>query len=374
MKDITCFSANVLAQFDNKYDNMLEFNSLMMDASNSVYEKYSKEDTQTILRKQFDKILGLNFKEANSMKRRQAWRDHNKEIATLIEDVIADKMNSGWNTANARFMEYVDERNIAEGDANEFFVEDNSLLTVSKFAGNHHDIVRASVKPGKAFSIDTSFYGVKVYTDFVLFQTGKVDFAALVDKMYKSIEENRYAALYTAFMGMDASLPTDMILQTAVSESTKDSIIAQIEAVAAATGKDVILVGTRPAIQKLQGTVNYNMFSDSMKDERNQNGILGNWEGYECLPLARVNKAGTRENVFSAEDQKKIFILPVDPEFKPIKRVNEGDVMYYETGMDGLKKDMTVDAEVVYQEGIGVVIKLQTSPLWARPQRFDEEA
>ena len=42
MKDITCFSANVLAQFDNKYDNTLEFNSLMMDASNSVYEKYSK--------------------------------------------------------------------------------------------------------------------------------------------------------------------------------------------------------------------------------------------------------------------------------------------------------------------------------------------
>ena len=140
MKDITCFSANVLAQFDNKYDNMLEFNSLMMDASNSVYEKYSKEDTQTILRKQFDKILGLNFKEANSMKRRQAWRDHNKEIATLIEDVIVDKMNSGFNTSNARFMEYVEEVNIADGDANEFYVEDNSLLTVSRFANNHHDI------------------------------------------------------------------------------------------------------------------------------------------------------------------------------------------------------------------------------------------
>ena len=59
MKDITCFSANVLAQFDNKYDNILEFNSLMMDASNGVYEKYSKEDTQTILRNQFDKIMGI---------------------------------------------------------------------------------------------------------------------------------------------------------------------------------------------------------------------------------------------------------------------------------------------------------------------------
>ena len=263
MKDITCFSANVLAQFDNKYDNILEFNSLMMDASNGIYEKYSKEDTQTILRNQFDKIMGINFKSATNMKRRQAWRDHNKEIASLIEDVIADKMNSGWNSANARFMEYVDERNIAEGDANEFFVEDNSLLTVSKFAGNHHDVLRQAVKPGKAFSIDTSFYGVKVYTDFVLFQTGRVDFAALVDKMYKSIEENRYAALYTAFMSMDASLPTDMKLETTAVEASKDNIIAKIEAVSAATGKDVILVGARPAIQKLQNTVTYNMFSNA---------------------------------------------------------------------------------------------------------------
>lgn len=140
MKDITCFSANTLAQFDNKYENMLTFNSLMMDASNGVYEKYSKEDTQTILRNQFDKVLGINFKTASRMERRQAWRDHNKEIATLIEDVIVDKMNSGFNTSNARFMEYVEEVNIADGNENQFFVEDNSLLTVSRFAGDHHDV------------------------------------------------------------------------------------------------------------------------------------------------------------------------------------------------------------------------------------------
>ena len=51
MKDMTCFSVNTLAQFDNNYDNMLAFNSLMMDASNNVYDKYSKEETSTILRK-----------------------------------------------------------------------------------------------------------------------------------------------------------------------------------------------------------------------------------------------------------------------------------------------------------------------------------
>ena len=356
MKDITCFSANVLAQFDNKYDNILEFNSLMMDASNGIYEKYSKEDTQTILRNQFDKIMGINFKSATNMKRRQAWRDHNKEIATLIEDVVVDRMNSGWNGANARFMEYVEEININNGDANEFYVEDNSLLTVSKFAGSHHDVVRQAVKPGKAFSIETSWYSIKVYTDFILFQTGKIDFAALVDKMYATIEQYRYGALFTAFMSMDESLPTDMIFETAVTEATKDAIIDHIEGVKATTGKDVLLVGTRQAIQKLQNTINYSLFSNEMKTEKYQNGILGMWEGYDCLALDRVNKAGTRESVFSADDQKKIYIMPVSPDRPPIKRVNEGDVMYFESGMDGLKKDMTIDAEIAYQEGIGVVI------------------
>jgi len=353
MRDITCFSANVVAQFENNYDNMLQFNELLLNASHGVYENYTKEQTNTMIRNQIDKIMGGNFAQMSPMKRRQAWRDHGKEFASLIEDVIVDKMNSGWNAANARFMEFVKEVNLADGDVNEFFVEDNSLLQVSQFAGNHHDVIRQSVKPGVAFRIATSWYTVKVYSDFELFRLGKIDFAGLVDRIYKSIEKYRYDGLYTAFMSIDESLPTDMILETPVNENTKDAIIAKIEMVKSVTGKEVILVATKIAMQKLQGTVNYNMWSDAMKDERNQNGVLGNWEGYECLALPRVNATGTRTEI---TDNTKILIVPVDPEFKPIVRVNEGDVMYTESGMDGSKKDMTIDVEVSYKEGIGVVV------------------
>ena len=146
MRDITCFSANTVAQFENNYDNMLQFNELALNASHDVFDKYSKEETSTIIRNQFNKILGIDFKTATPMKRRQAWRDHGREVASLIEDVILDKMVSGWNAANARFMEYVEEINIADGDKNEFYVEDNSLLQVSNFAGNHHDINSYSVR------------------------------------------------------------------------------------------------------------------------------------------------------------------------------------------------------------------------------------
>ena len=356
MRDITCFSANTVAQFDNNYDNMLQFNSVLLDAAHGVYANYSKEETDTIIRNQFDKIMNIDFKNATPMKRRQALRDHGKELASLIEDVIVDKMNSGWTEANAKFMEWVEEVNLANGDVNEFYVEDHSLLQVSKFAGNHHDILRQAIKPGKSFRIETSWYVIKVYGDYEAFQLGKIDFATMVDRMYRSIEDYRYSALYTAFMSMDQSLPTDMKLETAISEATKDAIVEQIEAVKAATGREVVLVGTRTAIQKLQSTVNYNMFSDAMKEERNNNGLLGIWEGYECLALSRVNKTGTRDSVFSAEDNKKIFIMPVDPDNKPIKRVNEGDVIYTEAGMDGSAMDMTATVDIRYKEGVGVVI------------------
>lgn len=146
MKTMASFSANVLAKFDNNYDNIITFSELMMDANRGIYTKYDKDQTQDIIRNQFDAIMGINFKSARSMERRQAWRDHGKEIASLIENVVADRMNSGWNQANARFMEYVEDINIANGDQNEFYVEDNSLLVVSKFAGNHHDVKYDSVR------------------------------------------------------------------------------------------------------------------------------------------------------------------------------------------------------------------------------------
>lgn len=160
-------------------------------------------------------------------------------------------------------------------------------------------------------------------------------------------------ALYTAFLSMGDSLPTDMFLKTAAASTTVDAIVSKIEGVKAATGREVMLVGTKIALTKLQGLVEYNMWSDSMKDEKNKNGLLGNWEGYECLALPRVNAAGTRNEI---SDNTKILIVPIDPEFKPIKRVNEGDVMYTESGMDGSKKDMTVDVEIAYMEGTAVVI------------------
>lgn len=353
MANLMNFSANVINAFENNNDNYVKFDNLMMDASHGIYTEYSKEQVSEIIRNQFDRIMGINYKEASRKDRRQAWREHGKEIASLIENVLIDKTVSGWNDNNAFFEAYVEQINTGAGDMNEFYVEDNSLLTVSKFAGSHQDIVRQALKPGKAFTIDTDWYAIKVYADFQMFMLGRTDFVHLIDKMYEAVVNHRRAALYSAFMSIDGSLPSDMILQSAVSAATVPTLVDHIELVRSVTGKDVLLVGSKVAITKLQGTVSYDLYSEDMKNERYNTGMLGKWEGYDVFAIPRVNQLGTRTDIL---DNTKIYIMPVDADFKPIKLVVSGDVEFHEDTDTFARKDRTVEAALYYEEGIGVVM------------------
>ena len=50
---------------------------------------------------------------------------------------------------------------MALGDTNEFYVPDESILTVSEVSGNHHDLFRQRLGEGRTFAVKTSWYGVK---------------------------------------------------------------------------------------------------------------------------------------------------------------------------------------------------------------------
>lgn len=140
MKDIAYFSNNVAACFDHNPENIAVFEDLMFNASHGVYDKYSKNETNEIIRKQFNRISGINYREASVTQRRQAWRQHGLEICSVIENVLIDRMVSGINEQNMPIMRLVEDRNIALGDINYFTVNSNALLQVSKWASGHHDV------------------------------------------------------------------------------------------------------------------------------------------------------------------------------------------------------------------------------------------
>lgn len=353
MKNLMTYSAYMIDKFDNDVKNIDEFQSLLNDAAHGVYVKYSHDEANEMFRTQFDRILGINYKQATPQQRRQAMRLHGPELYSLVENTITDKMQSGIQ--DPFFMQWVDQKNIAEGDMNEFWVTDaNSLLIVSRYAGDHTDVVMQQLYPGKAFRVDTDWSYVAVYASVREMMLGRIDWTELVARAERSIAEDVKARVYDEFANMDKLLPTDMKIETPATEATREDIIAAVDAVRAATGSDVTLVGSKVAIAKLQNTVPYALYSNDMKNERHNNQILANWEGYDVMPLDRINKLNTRESLL---DNTKILILPNDPEFKPIKYVVEGITEYVTRTPDqGAIQDNTQDQIISYMDGVGTVV------------------
>lgn len=157
----------------------MTFTKLMVDTAHGVNaENYSAADSTEAIRNRFREVLGVAA-DCSRKEMHRAIRRHKQDIYEVIEDTIEDLRVSGWND-NPFFNEYVEQKNIALGDVNDFYVEDDSLLTISKFSGNHHDLIRQKLGAGESFTVKTSWYGVKIYTDFELMMLGKIDWASFI--------------------------------------------------------------------------------------------------------------------------------------------------------------------------------------------------
>ena len=246
----------------------------------------------------------------------------------------------------------VDERNLSLGDKNEFYNPDNSMLVVSKYSGEHHDLRRQKLDVGTSTGIDTSWYGVKIYTEFSLMMAGRINWAEFVQKIYEAFDKKILDMVYVSFMSYEDSLPTDL---KATGTIDGEEVMELVETVATSAGTDAMVVGTRTAINKLVGTTPVEWISDEMKKERNTTGSIGIWNGVKLLVLPNVFKANTRERQI---DNSKLMIVPNSPDFKPIKLVNEGENRFFENSDSKTNVDMTVDAEYQHKLGVAVVMNM----------------
>lgn len=116
----------------------MTFRKLLVDTAQNTVVNYSKEQANEAIRQQFREVLGLS--EGASMKEiRRALRANKAATYAIIEDTIDDRLQSGWGE-NPFFNRFVEVKNLADGDRNEFYVPADTILTVTKFSGNHHDL------------------------------------------------------------------------------------------------------------------------------------------------------------------------------------------------------------------------------------------
>lgn len=327
---------------------MQEFTQVLVDRAQNKVLNYSNEDADKLIRKQFAETLGIDENEKNPAVIRRAFRRNKADIFTLVEVAVENLLLTGWGD-NPFFRMMVEERNIALGDKNEFYCPDNSILTCSKVAGDHHDLIRQKLGMGTAYQVNMNTYAIKLYDEFVRFQAGRIDWAELIQKIYEAADQKVNETLYDAFMGLDSVVPTALKVTGSL---TTDKILELADRVQAATGKEVMLVGTRGALSKAMNLVNSGWISNSMKDQRNTTGMITYFEGLEAMVIPPVYKKNSREFAYSNDT---IYVLPkVDN--RPIKLVWEGDSMFTETTSSDVNVDATVEAEYQFRMGVATVV------------------
>ena len=328
----------------------MQFTKLLIDtAAHQIPEQYS-ENPNVAIRKKFAEVLGIAEDEHNAVVIKKAFRKNKSAVYELIEVTIEDRLVSGWGD-NPFFRELVEERNLLLGQKNEFYVPDDSILTVSKFAGDHHDLVRQKLGMGKMFSVTMNTYGLKVYEEFARFQAGIIDWANFIDKIYEAADKHVNDMLYKSFTDLEKFAPAGNVFNGSL---TADKVLEIAENVEIGSGHPVMICGSRKALSKLQNLVNAGWVSNEMKEQRNTSGYLAKFEGIDTVVIPQTFKQGTRERAY-ADD--KLYILP-KTDNKPIKLVWEGDAQFNESVDPTARMDATVEAEYTYTMGVATVVGL----------------
>lgn len=319
---------------------------LALDIQKGV-QTFSYED-KTYNAHEAVEVLRAALIEANGGKTtidRKSLRRNKAEIFEIIEELVPMIIHEGLE-GNEFFMEFVDERNLALGDKNEFFLPDNTTFVVSKIADGIATPDRQRIGHATSLSLSTSIHAVRMYDEFSRFMANRIDWNELCNKVAKSFQNEIWSDIYTAFKGISAT--TIGLNGTYVKTGTysRATLAELIEHVEAATGEAAVLVGTKTALAKCEGAEK----ADSAKESMHDAGYYGKFEGTPMVMIKQKHQTGTDTFLF---EPNTVYVVAGGDKF--IKFVNEGDA-YIDDRDQTRNDDMTIEYFMEMKWGVGVVV------------------
>ena len=133
------FDNTVRSAFNDDATQFANFQKLLVDAARKQVKEYSAQEANDKIVEKFKAALGIDASDRAPQIRR-AIRANQGLVFSIIEETVEEMIVTGW-MSNPFFMDYVETKNLALGDTNDFYVGDDSILSVSKVSGNHHNIV-----------------------------------------------------------------------------------------------------------------------------------------------------------------------------------------------------------------------------------------
>lgn len=311
-----------------------EVRNLMFDlgTNREIYDEetnrvISKTEASDMIRNACFEYLGLS-KDSSNKAIKRALDPHSekcKAFFEVIEEIIDTQIAYGLSE-NEFFNNYVESKNMKDGDANEFWVDDDVILTVSKVSGDHHDLSLQRLGSGQSYHVDTAVYGIKVGENIRLFLTGRKNWGDFVDATVKAYIQKIQTIISSQFANGVNVIPVPAVLTGTgnLNASTKAAFDAIIEKVGAANESGVVIMGSRTALKNLTALTKIDWTSPaaSIKEAVAHTGIIGDYEG---TPLMEIPQKFTDKTLATPiVDNTKLYIMPaVDNKF--IKFVDYGE-------------------------------------------------
>lgn len=228
---------------------------------------------------------------------------------------------------NEFFNDFVDYRNLALGDAYEFYSEDDVILAISEIGVSHHDFYLQRLGKGQATTIPYKRYGAAVGADINLYMIGREDWATLCNAIAKAfaiqIQQEIYGQLLTAANAIPASIRNGFVGTGALSATTKDDFDEIISNVQTANESEVVILGTKTALKKLNALSDVTWRAASLKEDVSHTGRMGDYEGTVLMELPQ--RFTSKTDLTPLVDNTKLWILPASQTDKFIKMVDVGE-------------------------------------------------
>ena len=268
---------------------------------------------------------------------------HNKHLvfkllSEILEEVVGEQIMQQYEN-------WVDFRSVALGDTIEFRVPNKDLFEVGIVADGTDNLRRQRIMHGKV-AMQSFQLGIKIYEEYMMFVMGRIDWADMVNRVAKSVEN---ALMRIIVKGIEnAYVPVGNEKYGFAGTYSDDEVLRVAENVQAKTGLRPVIYGSKSALANLRKS-SASLWSEAEKEEVRRAGHVGLFNGYECVEIP--NFMDKDDNLVL--NQNMLFVIPEGT--KIIKLLNEGNAEIYEVTDQHARADQQIEYQYTQRFQLGVL-------------------
>ena len=267
-------------------------------------------------------------------------------LFAIVEEIITKTVIEGLPESCPLF-QFVDFRNLAEGDTNVFEIRDGGLFMVADIAHGTQGLRRQRLTGGEEITVKTQLKGIKIYEELRRILAGRVDFNELIDKVKESFDKKISNDIYGAIVAAFEGIVPPYEANGTFTEEKLTEIIDHIEAV---TGKKAYILGSKQAVRKITNIKGAD--SNSAKEDLYAMGYFGHFYTTPILVMQNGHKMGTTDFILGND----LYIVAGDDKF--VKFATEGETLII-PGDALANADLSQEYFMAMQYGLSVIFAEQ---------------